>query len=181
MVRSFNLFVIITLLALVGCAGCAHFPKPDPVGDSPPVIDVYYASPTVRWGEYWRLYIKAHDPDGDLWEVRVNLDQPGVMYWRFAGHQILSEKYWSEVNGFLYLYIPVQPFAFGKQDLKVILSFADRGGRTSEEIILPLRIGRTPQKIEIPKDVKDEPIMDIHIRVRSPEMSPQRKLWNMGF
>ena len=179
MVRSFKLFGFIALLVFVGCTGCAYFPKPDPVGDSPPVIDDYYASSTVQWGEYWRLYVKAHDPDGDLWEVRVNLDQPGVMYWRFAGHQILPQKYWSEVNGYLYLYIPAQHFGLGKLDLNVHLTLADRGGRTSREIVMPLRIGRVPQKIEVPEGVKDEPIMDIHIRVRSPEMKAQNELWDI--
>jgi hypothetical protein len=116
------------------------------------------------------MYVKAHDPDGDLWEVRVNLDQPGVMYSRFAGHQILPQKYWSQINGYFYLYIPAQPFSLGKQELKVHLSLADRGGRTTREIIMPLKISRTRQKIEIPDGVNNVPIMNIHIRVRSPEM-----------
>jgi hypothetical protein len=175
--RILKAFVSLAVLTMINAAGCAYIPKPAPVGDSPPVIDAWYASPTVRWGEQWRMYVKAHDPDGDLWEVRVDLDQPGVMYWRFAGHQILPQKYWSEINGYLYLHIPAQPFGIGKQDMNVHLTLADRGGRTTKEIVLPLRIGRTVQKIEIPDGVKDEPIMDIHIPIRSPEMGERDSLY----
>ena len=151
---------------MVLVCGCAYVPEPPPVGDHPPVLDGWYASPTATWGQTWKIYIKAHDVDGDLWEARFNIDQLGVTYSDADAYTILTKEYWNGIDGYFFLQIPDRSMSFGPINLVMSVVLMDRGGRKSQEIQIPLKVGLQPQQPP-PGGFADRPIGPIRQVLRS--------------
>lgn len=126
-------------------AGCAMFERPEVAGTSPPVIEDCYASPTATWGETWKIYVKAGDPDGDMAEVRFTIDQPGVLYSDVRGHVFLRRQNWRSVDGYFFLHTPWNAFDVGHIEANVTMMFVDAGGRKSEKVEMPFKLGKTKQ------------------------------------
>ncbi|HIC91839.1 MAG TPA: hypothetical protein EYP21_07255 [Syntrophaceae bacterium] len=101
-----------------------------------PVIRRYFASDTVRNGDIWRVYLSAHDPDGDMEFIAITVDQTGIIY---DPELIFIPKENREtITGYLYLHIPVRGIWFEKITLS--LSILDKAGHKSNEVFLPLYI-----------------------------------------
>ncbi|MFH1139736.1 MAG: hypothetical protein V1816_26975 [Pseudomonadota bacterium] len=168
MIRKYwIIFTLLTAWSVAVLGGCGYFPKPDPIGDHPPVIDDYFASPEIQWGHTWRIYIKAHDPDGDMWEVDFQIDQPGKLHAPGTGLVILPKRLWAEIDGYFYFEILASPFALGYQNLTYYVQLIDRGERRSKKIKIPLHVGMKPA-LEAPERFRDKPPlfripMDIHV------------------
>ena len=151
-------------VTLAACSG--PILKPAPVGDHPPVIDRFEASPTVSWGETWRIFLKAHDPDGDIWEIFFEIDQPGILYDSLHGYVRLPESMWKEMDGYCYLQISPSPWVMGRVDLTMSVTLVDRGGRRSKTIKMPLTVGPTRQA-PAPAGFRNEPLIPVPYRLRS--------------
>jgi hypothetical protein len=136
--------IVVALAALFLAAGCANLDPPQPEGDHPPVIDDWWASPTATWNETWRLYIKAHDPDGDMWDVDFRIDQPGVMY--DPGQIILPEEARSEMEGYISWLMPPMRRTMLDVELSMTVRIMDWNRNQSRSIIVPLTLGQAPQK-----------------------------------
>ena len=151
---------------LLALYGCSYVPKPPPLGSHAPVLEAWYASPRATWGETWKVYIKAHDTDGDLWEARFNIDQLGVTYDSADSYLILSKEYWNRLDGFFFMRIPHSRWGLGHVNLVMSIILVDRGGRKSKEIHVPLKVG--PRSGEPrPSGFVDQPIAPIRHVLRS--------------
>ena len=157
------------LLVVFLAAGCAGLGKPPPVGDRAPVIEDVFASPTVPWGRVWKVYVQAHDPDGDLWEVQFDARQPGMMYGSFEGHVILSRTMWRQIDGFFYFFIPWDAFRMGIINADITMRLVDRGGRKSRDVLLPLNVGVHPQVLP-PKRFTRKRLLHIPLVIRTQKM-----------
>jgi hypothetical protein len=72
--------VLASLAALGGCAGF-YRPQEGPVGDAHrPRLEAVWAQPEIGFGEMWRIYVRAADPDGDLDKVWVTFTRFGATY-----------------------------------------------------------------------------------------------------
>ena len=174
--------LIAVLTIVLGAAlvtGCAGLTKPDPVGSSPPVIDEIQASPTIQWGGTWKIFAKAHDPDGDMWSVRFTAKQPGVMYDPLQ-QVLLPEKLWSELDGYFYLHVRHKPFETGFVKLVMTVWIEDRGGRTSRKIDLPLSVGAAPPSPD-PQGFPDRALAPVPHQVLSPEHPEPGAPWFRSF
>jgi hypothetical protein len=139
-------FLILSLMVtIVFTGGCASLNSPRAVGDAPPVIDAYFASPECRWGETWKIFIKAHDPDGDLRQIRFDPHSPGNVDDTGLGMVILGDQFRREIDGFFYMFLPPRGWPVGFINMSMTVYLVDAGGRSSRKIVLPLYIGATPQ------------------------------------
>ena len=151
-------------------------PKGPPIGDQPPVIDSFYASPTVGYGQTWKIFIRAHDPDGDMWEVRFRIEQPGVLYEPLMGDVILPRKLWKEMDGYFFLHNSVLLIQGGPLDLVLSLDLADRGERKSRKIKMPLHIGTKSQRPP-PEGFSDRPLLAVPYSICHTMRPPIRRPW----
>ena len=117
------------IIGIVSLSGCPFMVKPEPAGNQAPVIDDFYAVPYIGLGQTWKVFVKAHDPDGDLWEARFGIEQPGVMYGTFDGDVILPREMWKSLDGFFFLH-QSSGQSMGLAGLKFVLTveMIDRGG-----------------------------------------------------
>lgn len=133
--NRFRIVLVLTLIALsLVFSGC--YPKPDTTGTTNPVIDAYFASPHIQSGEFWKIYVKAHDPDGNMWLMRYSAEGQGMPLQ--TSQMRLPEKMWKEFNGYFY----VQGKGLFATTLKLTLQFEDKGKRTSEKITVTVKSGK---------------------------------------
>jgi hypothetical protein len=129
---------------LLALCGCAYVPKPPPLGSTAPVLEAWYASPQATWGETWKVYLKAHDADGDLWEARFHINQLGVTYDSADSYSVLNQECWNGFDGYFFLRIPDRNLWSGRISLVMSVVLIDRGGLKSQEILVPLKVGSKP-------------------------------------
>ena len=144
MKKHLILFIILAAIPVL-LAGCAH--RGDMPAGSAPVVEKIWASPTAAWGENWRVYIKAQDPDGDLTEVRFNVEDS--RYFQYGAYTFvrLPSDYRSGVNGYISIDLRNTPLELGRGvDLVVTVQLADAGGNATEWVRLPLTLSRTGQE-----------------------------------
>lgn len=166
-VKTF-LWSILALAASVGLVACAAVSKPQAVGDHPPVIDEYFASPTVGRNQTWKIFIKAHDPDGDMYEARFRIDQAGVLYDDLLGDVRIQPEFRKEMDGYFYLhpnYAVRGPLLFAYIDMLVSVTLVDAGGRSSRTIELPLRIGGRAA-VPDPQGFQNRPLLPVPFVIR---------------
>ncbi len=149
-------------------AACAYDQGPNPVGNQLPVIDDYYASPTVKWGQTWKLYIRAHDPDGDMWEARFDVEPPGYVGWNSPGLVILPKQYRGQFDGYMHLLISARAWDLGPANLTISAWLTDQGGRKSRVLRLPLAIGPRPVQPP-PARFREQPIVPVPLDIGTDE------------
>jgi len=143
--RCFTVGTLILLTAgALWASGCTWSAKPESTGSAAPVIDQYFASPNLYLGQTWKIYVKAHDPDGDMAEAKFRIQQPGAMYDNLLGDVKLPQSMWKEFNGYFYMHQTLSGTRGGAFDLVLTLEIVDRGGRSSGLVEFPLSIGRKP-------------------------------------
>ena len=132
----------------IGVAGCASVPpsgglrasemggaksvKPLP---PPPVIIQSFASPRLRPGEAWRVYLIASDPKGEMKNFVCIIDQPGVGEYPISITRIFPGA--SQLNGYVYLVTS----AFAHLDftsLTLTVQIQDAAGQYSKPLEFPL-------------------------------------------
>lgn len=141
MTKKILIFIVFVSLLLI--TSCASGPRPEPGSGSPPVIDEYFASPTVGYGTTWKLFIKAHDPDGDMWQIQFQMKQPYVIYNDLGGYVFLTRSMKESMDGFCYMLTPRRPLPEVKVDLTVAVTIIDRAKNKSNTIEVPLSLGMT--------------------------------------
>jgi len=124
--------------ALAGCAGIYYSPSSGPVGEAhQPRLEAVWAAEAVGYGNIWRVYIRASDPDGDLDKVWVTFARFGGTY---PGTFVPLTQPLREANGY------VQFWAWPKGGLKLgelpiyasaMVRVEDRAGNQSHAIAIP--------------------------------------------
>jgi hypothetical protein len=111
-------------------------------GPNPPVIDRYGAMAEATSGRTWRVYLAAHDPDGDMARVEFDLEQPGYStrdHWKRLPPDLTGS-----FSGYFYLHIPPASGMWGEgiigTPLKMRLRVVDKAGHKSEEVSLPFKV-----------------------------------------
>ena len=165
MSRAYKVVFIMAMLALI--SSCATGPKVEPGSGSPPVIDEYYASPTANYSKNWKIFIKAHDPDGDMWQVRFKIDQPYVLYHDNMGYSFLPKRAQKTMDGYFYMLTPFQRLPEGSVDLTVSVTLMDRARNTSQTIKLPLSFGFDKKMEPDPEGYKDDGLLPIPYKIKS--------------
>jgi hypothetical protein len=133
-------------LAFAGCAEVSSTGAPPATGAGPtmsvkpppppPVITRSFASPKLRPGETWRVYLIASDPKGEMKKIVCTIMQPGVGEYPISFTRIGWDSR-QELNGYIYLVTP----RFSKLDfssLTLTVQIQDAAGQYSKAINFPL-------------------------------------------
>ena len=144
-----NLWLAGTALAWIaaGMIGCAGLPPGPPQGAAapaepqqtrvePPVITQSFASPKLRPGETWRVYLVASDPHGEMKQIVCTIDQAGVGTYGASITPIDPEDS-KEMNGYIYLATSTSERLDGVY-LTLTVQIQDGAGRYSQPVAFPL-------------------------------------------
>ncbi len=127
------------LLLLAGCAFLGGVAEREKVyGKAVPVITESFASPRVKMGENWLVYLNASDPDGDMNRIVCSVDfQAGVDHPYPIGITRIGKDQQKNLSGYFYLdtsglYRPIQ--------ITLTLQIQDKAGHYSTPISFALSI-----------------------------------------
>lgn len=133
-----KLFAVSALLFLVtGCAAMAPLEvKEEKYGKSIPVITQSFASPQLRPGDTWKVYLKASDPDGDMKNLYATIFQHGMGPYPLSITKI-KEGNGKDLSGFFYLNTGNEP-AMHFVSLILTVHIQDKAGHISKPAVFPL-------------------------------------------
>jgi hypothetical protein len=172
--------IIIPALALfllgLGCATMMSFEEREKTyGKEGPVISETFASKQMKPGDTWRIYLKASDPGGDLYQIVALVNQPGFGFYSPSLTKI-REGNGKELDGYIYLNTQ-GPYDVGWQNflsLSVTIQIQDRAGHFSEPVTFPLSFqNRYTQDPPPPGKFKEQSLGPIMVVLRDPATGGQ--------
>ncbi len=140
---------IIAVVALffltVGCAALGGMEvREEKYGKSIPVITQSFASPKLRPGDTWKVYLKASDPDGDMKNIYATIEQPGMGTYPISITRI-KEGGGKDLSGYVYLNtVGVQGLNF--VSLTLTVQIQDKAGHFSQPAVFPLSLSFSSQQ-----------------------------------
>ncbi len=168
-------------LVLIGCARApVTSGQPGTTGKAPlappslPVITQFFASPKLRPGQTWRVYLIASDRDGEMQNIVCTIDQPGVGTYPVSIIRIDFDKR-KELNG--YIYLATSTFErLHNVSLTLTVQIQDMAGRYSKPVEFPLSLNDLYQQEPPPPGTFQEndlgPIMIVVHGLRGEGMEP---------
>ena len=133
-------FIVISL-AMASCTTMAERGT-EPVG-SPPVITRSFASERLSHGDTWKIYVEAHDPDGDMRQFVCALKQGGYGYYS-SEYVMIKKRHREKITGYLTFYSGA---GWGLRlpewtQFSMTIYIRDRGRNTSNKVVFPLVLSR---------------------------------------
>ena len=144
--------VIAAFLLLFFAGSCASweiFRDPEKeYGKEPPSFVKSFASPTIRPGETWKVYLQGIDPNGDMQSIVAEIHQPGQGTYPVSYTRLKPENA-REFSGYVYLNT-MTPSGFTWQEfltLSLTVQIRDKAGHFSAPLTFPLAFsGRFTQE-----------------------------------
>ena len=133
-----KMFSVVALFFLaMGCAALEPLEvKEKKYGKSVPVITQSFASPKMRPGDTWKVYLKASDPDGDMKNIYAIIEQPGMGTYPVSITKIKEDDR-KDLAGYIYLNtLGVQGLNYTLLTLTVQIQ--DKVGHFSQPAVFPL-------------------------------------------
>ncbi len=153
-----NKKIIVGLASLFLIAGCATFESAEVreqrYGKAAPVIDQYFASPTMRPGDTWKVYVKASDPDGDMKRIVTYLGVGSRGADSPAAFTRLREENRMEFSGYLYWFPGLDVGYSGPYVM--IIQVEDRAGHYSAPVSVTLNFKPSGRQESPPAGVFQE-------------------------
>ena len=133
-----KLFAVSALIFLVtGCASMGSLEeKEQKYGKSIPVINQSFASPQIRPGETWKIYLKASDPDGDMKSLYATVFQHGKGTYPLSTTGI-KEGDGKDLSGYFYLNTGNE-HAMQFVNLILTVQIQDKAGHFSKPLDFPV-------------------------------------------
>jgi hypothetical protein len=150
MSREF-LTVGLLVVLLSSCVGTARVPSTS--GTQPPVITHSYASDKGVYGQTWKIYIEAEDPDGDILKITSDLQQEGVRYRQSVDSIFVKKRDQKYLKGFLALdtYFLREPSLGVSPRLVLRVSITDKAGNESKAAVFHFEYaGTIPESASLP-------------------------------
>jgi hypothetical protein len=161
------LFALVFLA--VGCASTQGQNAPPSVSTqaAKPVITQAYASPELRLGDTWKVYLKATDPNSDINYIVATIDQPGrggypASFTRVRGGST------HDVSGYIYLNTMnnVQS-GLNFTNITLTVQVKDKAGNYSNPVSFPLHFTqRAVQQAPAPGVFQDKDLGPVMIEIR---------------
>lgn len=144
-----------------------------PAGSRAPVITHWFAVDRGYYGDVWRLYLEAEDPDEDMLRIAVTADQAGFGHYHTNWIYLKPEQR-GRVRGYLQwnTFSSRAPYIPEWTRILVKVSIFDRAGNESNEVQFPFTFesGRRGQaSLPSPFDQGNIPRLGyIHIDLETP-------------
>ena len=118
-------------------------------GANPPRITHSYAVDKGAYGETWKFYIEAEDPEGDMIKITYALEQEGVRYEHPVDFVFIKQKYQTSLKGFLSLETTFlrEPSMGGSPRLALRVSIFDKAGHESNEAVFRFEFAGRSQPV----------------------------------
>jgi len=137
--RNFVTGFLILILPLV-MACCTTSPeRGTQPGGSPPVITHSFASEKLSNRDIWKIYLEAHDPDGDMRQFVCVFNQVG--YGTYSpGYVVVKKGHREKLKGYLRFFSGAGGgFSLSEwTQLSLTVYIRDRGRNTSNKVVFPL-------------------------------------------
>jgi hypothetical protein len=148
------------VLLVNSCVGAGRAPSTS--GTQPPVITRSYASTQGAYGQTWKIYIEAEDPDGDMFTITSELQQEGVRYQKSVDTIFVKKRDQKYMKGFLALdtFFLREPGLSVSSRLALRVSITDKAGNESKTAVFHFEYtGKTfePTSLPAPFDQGDIP------------------------
>lgn len=163
------------LIATLFAWGCASRPAREAPGQgaqvppSKPIIMEGYASPALRLGDTWKIYLKASDPESDMDVIMATIQQPGKGGYP-PSYTRIRDGNKRNLSGYIYWN--------SSQDMQQGLNFTnftltvqirDKAGSLSNALTFPLHFQMSARQSPPPQGLFEEkelgPVM---IRIQPP-------------
>ena len=168
--------IVVLLLLTAGCAALEPLEVREKMyGKGVPVITQSFGSKEIRPGETWKVYLNAHDPDGDMKQIVCEIEQPGVGVYPVAYIRIKEDER-QELDGYIYLTtFQVNYFSFNFINLTLRLEIQDRAGHYSPPVFFPLSFNALYRQEPPPQNVfKEHDLGPIMIQIRTVDEGSNR-------
>ena len=133
------LTIIVLPLLMVCCTTLAE--RQTELRGSPPVITNSFASKEVCHGDVWKVYLEAHDPDGDMQRFVYTITRAGAAY--HVNYVSIKKADQGRLLGYLSVYISPPEDAQGEwAHLTLTVYIRDKGRNTSDRVIFPMALSR---------------------------------------
>jgi hypothetical protein len=129
---------LMILSLAVNCCTATPERKAQP-GGGPPVITNSFAAKEISQGDIWKIYLEAHDPDGDMRQFVCTLDQLG--YGPYSSEYVMVKKEHREkMKGYLTWFSGTGGGhrLGGLPRLTLTVYIRDRGGLKSDKVVFPV-------------------------------------------
>jgi len=174
-----KIFFVVAVLFLLA-AGCAALEplevREKMYGKGISVITQSFASKEIRPGETWKVYLNAHDPDGEMKQIVCVIEQPGVGVYPAAYTRIKADNR-KELSGYIYLTtFDVNYSSFNYVNLSLRVQIQDMAGHYSAPVLFPLGFNALSRQEPPPQNVfKEQDLGPIMIQLRTVD---QGSNWN---
>lgn len=134
-----------------------------PPGTKTPIITHSYAIDKGRYGQTWKIYLEAQDPDGDLAKIASTVDQIG--YCCYSTDYIpIKPPFQTHLKGYIRLNTFSSRTSFIRAGTQITLkvSIFDHAGNESNRVVFPLEFvigGEPAPKPPAPFDQGDIPLL----------------------
>jgi len=136
-------------------------------GKGVPVISQSFASPKIRAGQTWKVYLTASESDGEMKNIVSVIDQPGVGTYPVSITRIRKEEDRRELSGYVYLNTPVSG-GFDFVNLTLHVQIEDRAGHYSKPVSFPLSFSTRDRQEPAPQGLfKEKDLGPILIQLRT--------------
>jgi hypothetical protein len=134
-------------------------------GKGVPMISESFASPKIRGGQTWKVYLIASDPDGDMKNIVCVIDQPGMGTYP-VGITRIKEEDRRELSGYVYLNtLGTGDFDF--VNITLHIQIEDMAGHYSKPVSFPLSFGSRYRQEPPPQGLfKEKDLGPILIQLR---------------
>ena len=168
-----KLFIALVLSILV--TGCAAFePLADreaKYGKEAPVIQASFAAQSVKYGDDWKIYLKAYDPDGDIKHIICQLDRGGRGGTQSPSYTRVKEENQKELSGYLYWY--VDPKIGYSKETVMNIQIQDMAGHLSPLVTFPITFRDSGQQEPPPQGLfLEKDLGPIMIIIKPPATGP---------
>lgn len=141
---------LLTVL-LSSCVGAGRYPSTS--GKLPPAITRSYAPDKGAYGQTWKIYIEAEDPDGDMFRIASELQQEGVRYRQSVDFIPVKRRDQKYLKGYLSLdtYFLREPILGVSPRLVLRVSIIDKAGNESKTAVFNFEYaGKTSESAGLP-------------------------------
>jgi hypothetical protein len=117
------------------------------------VITCSYAAAQGAYGQTWKIYIEAEDPDGDMFKITSELEQEGVRYRPSTDSIFVGKGDQKYLKGFLALdtFFLREPGLSVSSRLVLRVSITDKAGNESKTTVFDFEFtGKTSESAMLP-------------------------------